>query len=177
MNIWPQFRSPLIWDVFAVSTYFTVSLLFWYVGLIPDLATMRDRAVSKFKRVAFGVVSLGWRGAARHWHRYEVASLILAGLSTPLVLSVHTVVSFDFAVSLVPGWHTTIFPPYFVAGAIYSGFAMVLTLAIPISRISSPCATSTTWRKSCWRPASSSATATRWKRSLRGTARLRSSGS
>jgi Ni/Fe-hydrogenase subunit HybB-like protein len=132
MGLWPQFRSPLIWDVFAVLTYATVSLVFWYVGLIPDLATMRDRAVSKVKKVIFGIVSLGWRGSARHWHRYEVASLILAGLSTPLVLSVHTVVSFDFAVSVVPGWHATIFPPYFVAGAIYSGFAMVLSLAIPI---------------------------------------------
>ena len=132
MGLWPQFRSPLIWDVFAVSTYATVSVVFWYVGLIPDLATMRDRAVSKTKRVIFGIFALGWRGAARHWHRYEVASLILAGLSTPLVLSVHTVVSFDFAVSVIPGWHATIFPPYFVAGAIYSGFAMVLTLAIPI---------------------------------------------
>jgi Ni/Fe-hydrogenase subunit HybB-like protein len=132
MGLWPQFRSPLIWDVFAVSTYFTVSLIFWYVGLIPDLATMRDRAMSKTKRVVFGVLSLGWRGAARHWHRYEVASLLLAGLSTPLVLSVHSVVSLDFAVSVLPGWHATIFPPYFVAGAIYSGFAMVLSLAIPI---------------------------------------------
>src|SRR5919109_3749709 len=132
MGLWPQFRSPLIWDVFAVSTYATVSIVFWYVGLIPDLATMRDRATSKIKRVVFGIVSLGWRGAARHWHRYEVASLILAGLSTPLVLSVHTVVSFDFAVSVMPGWHATIFPPYFVAGAIYAGFAMVLTLAIPL---------------------------------------------
>ena len=132
MGLWPQFRSPLIWDVFAVSTYATVSVVFWYVGLIPDLATMRDRAVSKVKRVIFGMLSLGWRGSARHWHRYEVASLILAGLSTPLVLSVHSVVSFDFAVSVMPGWHATIFPPYFVAGAIYSGFAMVLSLAIPI---------------------------------------------
>ena len=132
MGLWPQFRSPLIWDVFAVSTYMTVSIVFWYVGLIPDFATMRDRAVSKVKRVVFGILCLGWRGSARHWHRYEVASLILAGLSTPLVLSVHSVVSFDFAVSVVPGWHATIFPPYFVAGAIYSGFAMVLTLAIPI---------------------------------------------
>ena len=132
MGLWPQFRSPLIWDVFAVSTYATVSIIFWVVGLIPDLATMRDRAVSKVKRVVFGVLSLGWRGSARHWHRYEVATLILAGLSTPLVLSVHTVVSFDFAISVLPGWHATIFPPYFVAGAIYSGFAMVLTLAIPI---------------------------------------------
>jgi Ni/Fe-hydrogenase subunit HybB-like protein len=132
MGLWPQFRSPLIWDVFAVSTYATVSVTFWIVGLIPDLATMRDRAVSKVKRGVFGVLSLGWRGSARHWHRYEVATLILAGLSTPLVLSVHTVVSFDFAISVLPGWHATIFPPYFVAGAIYSGFAMVLTLAIPI---------------------------------------------
>ena len=132
MGLWPQFRSPLIWDVFAVSTYATVSLVFWYVGLIPDLATMRDRASSRVKKFIFGIFSLGWRGSARHWHRYEVASLILAGLSTPLVLSVHTVVSFDFAVSVLPGWHATIFPPYFVAGAIYSGFAMVLTLAIPI---------------------------------------------
>jgi len=132
MGLWPQFRSPLIWDVFAVSTYATVSVIFWYVGLIPDMATMRDRAASRVKRVVYGVLSMGWRGSARHWHRYEVASLILAGLSTPLVLSVHTVVSFDFAVSVMPGWHATIFPPYFVAGAIYSGFAMVLTLAIPV---------------------------------------------
>src|SRR5215208_3786170 len=132
MGLWPQFKSPLIWDVFAVSTYATVSVVFWYVGLIPDLASMRDRAVSKIKRVVFGMLCLGWRGESRHWHRYEVASLILAGLSTPLVLSVHTVVSFDFAVSVIPGWHATIFPPYFVAGAIYSGFAMVLTLVIPI---------------------------------------------
>jgi len=132
MGLWPQFRSPLIWDVFAVSTYATVSIVFWYVGLVPDLATMRDRSVSNVKRKIFGALSLGWRGSARHWHRYEVASLILAGLSTPLVLSVHTVVSFDFAVSVLPGWHATIFPPYFVAGAIYAGFAMVLTLAIPL---------------------------------------------
>jgi Ni/Fe-hydrogenase subunit HybB-like protein len=132
MGLWPQFRSPLIWDVFAVSTYATVSIVFWYVGLVPDLATMRDRTVSNVKRKIFGALSLGWRGSARHWHRYEVASLILAGLSTPLVLSVHTVVSFDFAVSVLPGWHATIFPPYFVAGAIYAGFAMVLTLAIPL---------------------------------------------
>ena len=132
MGLWPQFRSPLIWDVFAVSTYATVSVVFWFVGLIPDLATMRDRATSTVKRYVFGVLALGWRGSARHWHRYEVASLILAGLSTPLVLSVHSVVSFDFAVSVLPGWHATIFPPYFVAGAIYSGFGMVLTLAIPI---------------------------------------------
>src|ERR671913_1673664 len=134
MGLWPQFRSPLIWDVFAVSTYASVSALFWYTGLIPDMATLRDRAVSKVKARIYGMLSLGWRGSARHWHRYEVATLILAGLSTPLVLSVHTVVSFDFAVSLIPGWHATIFPPYFVAGAIYAGFAMVLNLAIPVRR-------------------------------------------
>jgi Ni/Fe-hydrogenase subunit HybB-like protein len=134
MGLWPQFKSPLIWDVFAVSTYATVSIVFWYIGMIPDLGTLRDRAVSRTKAVIYGMLSLGWRGSARHWHRYEVATLILAGLSTPLVLSVHTVVSFDFAVSLIPGWHATIFPPYFVAGAIYAGFAMVLTLAIPVRR-------------------------------------------
>jgi molybdopterin-containing oxidoreductase family membrane subunit len=134
MGLWPQFKSPLIWDVFAVTTYATVSIVFWYIGMIPDLATLRDRAVSRVKAVIYGMLSLGWRGSARHWHRYEVASLILAGLSTPLVLSVHTVVSFDFAVSLIPGWHATIFPPYFVAGAIYAGFAMVLNLAIPVRR-------------------------------------------
>jgi len=132
MGIWPQFRSPLIWDVFAVSTYGTVSLIFWFVGLLPDLATLRDRAKAKWQQIIFGMLSMGWRGSARHWHRYQVAYLLLAGLATPLVLSVHTVVSFDFAVGIVPGWHTTIFPPYFVAGAIYSGFAMVLTLAIPM---------------------------------------------
>ena len=132
MNVWPQFRSPLIWDVFAVSTYLTVSLVFWYVGLVPDLATLRDRARSKVGRILYGIGSLGWRGSARHWARYEMAYLLLAGLATPLVVSVHTVVSFDFAIAIVPGWHTTIFPPYFVAGAIYSGFAMVLTLAIPL---------------------------------------------
>ena len=132
MGVWPQFRSPLIWDVFAVSTYATVSLLFWFVGLIPDLATLRDRTTSKIGRVIYGIFALGWRGSAMHWHRYETAYLLLAGMATPLVVSVHTVVSFDFAVSLIPGWHTTVFPPYFVAGAIYSGFAMVLTLAIPI---------------------------------------------
>jgi molybdopterin-containing oxidoreductase family membrane subunit len=134
MNLWPQFRSPLIWDVFAVSTYFTVSLLFWFTGLVPDLATLRDRAQSKVGRVIFGMLSLGWRGSARHWQRYEMAYLLLAGISTPLVLSVHSVVSFDFAVSVLPGWHATIFPPYFVAGAIYSGFAMVMTLAIPLRK-------------------------------------------
>jgi molybdopterin-containing oxidoreductase family membrane subunit len=135
MSIWPQFRSPLIWDVFAVSTYFTVSLLFWYVGLIPDLATLRDRAKSTPVKMAYGALSLGWRGSARHWQRYEHVYLLLAGLSTPLVLSVHTVVSFDFAIGIIPGWHATIFPPYFVAGAIYAGFAMVLTLAIPIRKM------------------------------------------
>ena len=123
MGLWPQFRSPLVWDVFAVSTYATVSLLFWFVGLIPDLATLRDRARKRAAKVIYGILAMGWRGSAVHWHRYELASLLLAGLATPLVVSVHTVVSFDFAVALVPGWHTTIFPPYFVAGAIYSGFA------------------------------------------------------
>jgi len=135
MGVWPQFRSPLIWDVFAVSTYFTVSLLFWYVGLIPDLATLRDKAKHPAVKLAYGVFALGWRGSARHWQRYEHVYLLLAGLSTPLVLSVHTVVSFDFAVGIIPGWHATIFPPYFVAGAIYAGFAMVLTLAIPLRKI------------------------------------------
>jgi len=132
MQVWPQFRSPLIWDVFAVSTYATVSLLFWFVGLIPDLATYRDRAKRVWVKRLYGGLAMGWRGSARHWKRYESAYLLLAGLATPLVLSVHTVVSFDFAVANMPGWHTTIFPPYFVAGAIYSGFAMVLVLAIPI---------------------------------------------
>ncbi|HEY6199436.1 MAG TPA: NrfD/PsrC family molybdoenzyme membrane anchor subunit [Candidatus Binatia bacterium] len=135
MDIQPQFRSPLVWDVFAVSTYFTVSFLFWYVGLIPDLATLRDRARKRFPRFAYGMLAMGWRGSAIHWHRYETAYLLLAGLATPLVVSVHTVVSFDFAIGLVPGWHSTIFPPYFVAGAIYSGFAMVLTLAIPLRKM------------------------------------------
>jgi Ni/Fe-hydrogenase subunit HybB-like protein len=135
MGLWPQFRSPLIWDVFAVSTYATVSLLFWFVGLIPDLATLRDRSQSRAGRMVYGMLAMGWRGSAHHWHRYETAYLLLAGLATPLVVSVHTVVSFDFAVAIVPGWHTTIFPPYFVAGAIYSGFAMVLTLAIPIRAV------------------------------------------
>jgi Ni/Fe-hydrogenase subunit HybB-like protein len=134
MWLWPQFRSPLVWDVFAVSTYATVSLLFWFVGLIPDLATLRDRAKNRAAQVIYGMLAMGWRGSAVHWHRYETASLLLAGLATPLVVSVHTVVSFDFAVAQVPGWHTTIFPPYFVAGAIYSGFAMVMTLAIPIRK-------------------------------------------
>jgi len=132
MGIWPQFRSPLMWDVFAVSTYGTVSLLFWFVGLIPDLATLRDRSRKRIPRFIFGLLAMGWRGSARHWSRYETAYLLLAGLSTPLVLSVHTIVSFDFAVGVIPGWHATIFPPYFVAGAIFAGFAMVLILAIPI---------------------------------------------
>lgn len=134
MKVWPQFRSPLVWDVFAVSTYFIVSLLFWYVGMIPDLATLRDRAKSKKKQIIYGMMAMGWRGSAIHWSRYEMTSLLLAGLATPLVVSVHTVVSFDFTVAIVPGWHSTIFPPYFVAGAIYSGFAMVLTLAIPLRK-------------------------------------------
>ncbi|MBI2930692.1 MAG: polysulfide reductase NrfD [Planctomycetes bacterium] len=128
----PQFRSPLVWDVFAVATYFTVSLLFWYVGLLPDLATFRDCAKRKLAKIVYGVLAMGWRGSAIHWHRYDTAYLLLAGLATPLVVSVHTVVSFDFATSILPGWHTTLFPPYFVAGAIYSGFAMVLVLAIPL---------------------------------------------
>jgi Ni/Fe-hydrogenase subunit HybB-like protein len=132
MALWPNFRSPLLWDVFAVSTYGSVSAAFWFTGLIPDLATFRDRAVNPVAKKIYGILSLGWRGSARHWWRYETAYLLLAGLSTPLVLSVHTVVSFDFAVSVLPGWHATIFPPYFVAGAIYAGFAMVLTLAIPL---------------------------------------------
>jgi Ni/Fe-hydrogenase subunit HybB-like protein len=134
MWTWPQFRSPLVWDVFAVSTYLTVSLLFWFVGLIPDLATLRDRAKNKAAKIIYGALAMGWRGSAMHWFRYDTASLLLAGLATPLVVSVHTVVSFDFTIGIIPGWHTTIFPPYFVAGAIYSGFAMVLTLAIPIRK-------------------------------------------
>ncbi len=134
MALWPQWRSPLVWDVFAVSTYGTVSLLFWYVGLIPDLATLRDRARNKFARIVYGILAMGWRGSAVHWHRYRTAYLLLAGLATPLVVSVHTVVSLDFTAGIVPGWHSTIFPPYFVAGAIYSGFAMVLTLAIPLRK-------------------------------------------
>ena len=134
MGVWPNFRSPLIWDVFAVSTYATVSLLFWFVGLIPDLATLRDRSKHRVGRVIYGLLAMGWRGSALHWHRYETAYLLLAGLSTPLVVSVHTIVSFDFAVSVLPGWHATIFPPYFVAGAIYAGFAMVMIIAIPLRR-------------------------------------------
>ncbi len=135
MDLWPQFRSPLVWDVFAVSTYATVSALFWYVGLIPDLATLRDRTQNRFKKITYGFMAMGWRGSATHWHNYETAYLLLAGLATPLVLSVHTVVSFDFAVSVIPGWHATIFPPYFVAGAIFAGFAMVITLAVPLRAV------------------------------------------
>src|SRR5438445_12065285 len=131
MGVWPQFRSPLIWDVFAVSTYFTASFLFWGIGLIPDFATLRDSAKTLVVRRIYGMLAMGWRGSAKHWNRYETAYMLLAGLCTPLVLSVHTVVMFDFAISIIPGWHTTIFPPYFVAGAIYSGFAMVVILAIP----------------------------------------------
>jgi Ni/Fe-hydrogenase subunit HybB-like protein len=133
--IWPNFRSPLLWDVFAVSTYFTVSVLFWFLGLVPDLATMRDRARTKVGKFCYGLLALGWRGGNRQWRHYEMAYLVLAGLSTPLVLSVHSTVSFDFATSLIPGWHTTVFPPYFVAGAIFGGFAMVLTLMLPARSI------------------------------------------
>jgi Ni/Fe-hydrogenase subunit HybB-like protein len=132
MQLWPQFRSPLVWDVFAVSTYATASLLFWYVGLVPDLATLRDRSVGRLRKLIYGTFAMGWRGSARHWHNYESAYLLLAGLATPLVVSVHTIVSFDFAVGQLPGWHATIFPPYFVAGAIFAGFAMVITLAVPL---------------------------------------------
>ena len=135
MAMWPQFRSPLLWDVFAVSTYFTVSLLFWYMGMIPDLASIRDRATGKIRQFAYGALSMGWRGSHRHWQRYEKVYLILAALATPLVLSVHSVVSFDFATSVLPGWHTTIFPPYFVAGAIFCGFAMVVLLAVPARKV------------------------------------------
>jgi len=132
MSIWPNFRSPLVFDVFAVSTYALVSLMFWYVGLVPDMATLRDRAKSKTARMVYGMAALGWRGSTKHWHNYETAYLLLAGLATPLVVSVHTIVSYDFALSVVPGWHATIFPPYFVAGAIYAGFAMVVTLGLPV---------------------------------------------
>ena len=134
MGVWPQFRSPLIWDVFAISTYFTVSLLFWFVGLIPDLGSLRDRAKNRIVKIFYGILAMGWRNSARHWRRHEVASLLLAGIATPLVVSVHTVVSFDFTIAIVPGWHSTIFPPYFVAGAIYSGFAMVIMLGLPMRR-------------------------------------------
>jgi molybdopterin-containing oxidoreductase family membrane subunit len=132
MNVWPQWRSPLVWDIFAIGTYIIVSIVFWYMGLLPDLATLRDRARTRAKRIAYGLFALGWRGEARHWHRYETAYLLLAGLATPLVISVHSVVSLDFSFGLVPGWHSTIFPPYFVAGALYSGFAMALVLAVPM---------------------------------------------
>ncbi len=135
MGLWPQWRSPLVWDLFAVGTYFTISLVFWYIGLIPDLATFRDRSKHRVTQVIYGLMAMGWRGSAYHWQRFEEAYLLLAGLATPLVVSVHTVVSFDFTIAIVPGWHSTIFPPYFVAGAIYSGFAMVLTLAIPLREI------------------------------------------
>jgi molybdopterin-containing oxidoreductase family membrane subunit len=132
MALWPQFRSPLMWDVFAVSTYLIVSTMFWYVGLIPDLATLRDRAQNRTVKIIYGIFALGWRGSALHWRRYTMLYLLLAGLSTPLVVSVHTIVSWDFSFGLVPGWHSTIFPPYFVAGAIFAGFAMTLILAIPL---------------------------------------------
>jgi len=135
MTLWPQFRSALVWDVFAVGTYFTISLIFWYVGLIPDLATLRDRSTHRVGRVVYGILAMGWRNAARHWHRYHQAYVLLAGLAAPLVISVHSVVSMDFAEAQLPGWHSTIFPPYFVAGAIFSGFAMVLTLAIPLRAV------------------------------------------
>ena len=135
MKMWPQFRSPLVWDVFAVGTYFTVSLLFWYLGLVPDLATVRDRAQKKWQKIFYGVLALGWRNSAAHWQRHQIAYLLLAALATPLVLSVHSIVSLDFSVAQLPGWHSTIFPPYFVAGAIYSGFAMVITIVIPVRKI------------------------------------------
>jgi molybdopterin-containing oxidoreductase family membrane subunit len=135
LGLWPQWRSPLVWDIFAVTTYLLVSLMFWYAGMLPDLATLRDRARGRLARLAYGVACLGWRGDARHWARYESAYLLMAGLATPLVISVHSIVSLDFAAEIVPGWHSTIFPPYFVAGAVFSGFAMVLTLVIPLRRI------------------------------------------
>jgi molybdopterin-containing oxidoreductase family membrane subunit len=135
LRMWPNFTSALVWDVFAISTYATISLVFWYMGMIPDLATMRDRAKHPLVKLAYGIAALGWRHSARHWHRYELATLLLAGLSTPLVLSVHSVISFDFATGQVPGWHVTVFPPYFVAGAIFAGFAMVLTIMIPVRRL------------------------------------------
>jgi molybdopterin-containing oxidoreductase family membrane subunit len=135
MNVWPQWRSPLVWDIFAIGTYVIVSILFWYMGLVPDLATLRDRAQVRWKRVGYGLLALGWRGEARHWARFDTAYLLMAGLATPLVISVHSVVSLDFSIGLVPGWHSTIFPPYFVAGALYSGFAMALVLAIPMRAV------------------------------------------
>jgi len=131
-GLWPNFRSPLLWDVFAVNTYFLVSLLFWYIGLVPDLASLRDRTANKIRKLIYSILCIGWRGAASHWQHYEKAYLVIAGLSTGLVLSVHSVVSFDFAVSLVPGWHMTIFPPYFVAGAIFAGFAMVVMALVVV---------------------------------------------
>jgi Polysulphide reductase, NrfD len=131
LGMWPQFRSPLEWDVFAVSTYFTISLVFWFMGLIPDFAALRDRCTNKLAKTTYAIVALGWRGSNQHWHRYEQANLLLAGLSTPLVLSVHTIVSYDFASSIVPGWNVTVFPPYFVAGAVFAGFAMVMNFLIP----------------------------------------------
>ena len=134
-SLWVNFNSPLLWDVFAISTYFAVSLVFWYIGLIPDFATIRDRAKNQISKNIYGVLSFGWMGGAKNWARYESVSLILAGIATPLVLSVHTIVSMDFATSVIPGWHTTIFPPYFVSGAIFSGFAMVLTLLIITRRV------------------------------------------
>jgi molybdopterin-containing oxidoreductase family membrane subunit len=135
MNLWPQWRSPLVWDIFAISTYIVVSILFWYMGLLPDLATLRDRAQAQWQRFVYGLFALGWRGDARHWHRYDSAYLLMAGLATPLVISVHSVVSLDFSVANLPGWHSTIFPPYFVAGALFSGFAMALTIAIPLRHV------------------------------------------
>jgi Ni/Fe-hydrogenase subunit HybB-like protein len=132
MELWPQFRSPLVWDVFALTTYGLVSALFWYVGLIPDLATLRDRTTRAFSRIAYGMLAMGWRGSAMHWHRYQTAYFLLAALATPLVVSVHSIVGLDFAFSVIPGWHSTIFPPYFVAGAVFSGFAMVMNIAIPL---------------------------------------------
>jgi molybdopterin-containing oxidoreductase family membrane subunit len=135
MNVWPQWRSPLVWDIFAISTYIIVSILFWYMGLLPDLATLRDRARKRWQQVSYGLLALGWRGEARHWQRFDSAYLLMAGLATPLVISVHSVVSLDFSIANLPGWHSTIFPPYFVAGALFSGFAMALTIAIPLRSI------------------------------------------
>lgn len=135
LGMWPQFQSPLAWDVFAISTYATVSILFWLTGLVPDFALLRDKAQNQIARMFYGIISLGWRGSAKHWHRYELASLLLAGLSTPLVVSVHSIVSLDFAASILPGWHVTVFPPYFVAGAVFAGFAMVVLLMLPIRKI------------------------------------------
>jgi Ni/Fe-hydrogenase subunit HybB-like protein len=157
MKMWPNFRSLLVWDAFAVSTYATVSLLFWFIGLIPDLATLRDRAKNRAAKLIYGLLAMGWRGSAVHWERHETASLLLAGLATPLVLSVHTIVSFDFAIAIVPGWHATIFPPYFVAGAIYAGSPWCSRFRFPSGncsdwKISSPCGTSTIWARCCSPP-------------------------